>query len=221
MKYMDRSFLHHLNLLAVATLIATSAAWGAQIADPPAEAPPAQAPVAQEPAPPPQPTVPQVTGTIVRVTESRIDLKTKDGKDQKVALNDDTERLVEVKKGTEVTVEYRRRIGDFVIAERVLAPGTPAAEPVPAPVLKTGTATGDVLSATEASLVLRAEDGDLTFFLSPSTEILVKPITPGLRVAVDYREDKEQTKVATRIIPAAPEEPAETPPPADPAPPGE
>lgn len=207
MKSLHSSLLRPFTLVAVATLLSTIGAT-AQSAEPPAEAP---APSAG----------PQVTGTIVRLTDSRIDLKTEDGKEQKVALNEATERRVDLKKGTEVTVEYRRRIGDFVIAERVLAAGAaPADQPVPIPDVKTASATGDILSATDASLVLRAKAGDVTFFLSPSTEILVKPLTAGLRVTVEYREDKEQTKVATRIVPAAPEEPTETPPPADPAPPG-
>ncbi len=222
MKPMDRRFLHHLNLVAEATLIVTSAAWGAQIAEPPAaEVPPVQAPAVQEPAPTPEPTVPQVTGTVVRFVGTEIELKTRDGKEQKVALNDATQKLVEIAKGIEVTVEYRRRIGGFVIAERIFAPGSaPTTEPVPVPVLKTSSATGEILSASDASLVLRTEEGDVTFFLAPATEILVKPLTAGLRVTVEYREDTDQSKVAIRIVAAKSEEPEETPPPADPSPPG-
>lgn len=63
--------------------------------------------------------VPHVTGTITNWNGYRIDLRTPDGKTQQVAINEDTERLVEIKAGAEVTIEYRRRIGDFVIAERV------------------------------------------------------------------------------------------------------
>jgi hypothetical protein len=162
--------------------------------------------------------MPQVTGTVTRFVGEEIELKTKDGKEQKVGLNDSTKRLVEIAKGAEITVEYHRKIGGFIIAERIVAPGTaPATEPLPAPVLKTGTATGDILSATDSTLVLRTEEGDVTFFLSPSTEILVKPLNPGLKVTVEYREDKEQTKVAVRVIPAKSDEP-ETPPPASPPP---
>ncbi|HXU29577.1 MAG TPA: hypothetical protein VN851_03280 [Thermoanaerobaculia bacterium] len=216
MKNRERRILRRLALAAAAILIATTGAW-AQSTEPPAEMPQApQAPIAQEPAPPAQPTVPQVTGTVVKFAGTELDLKTKDGKEQKVALNEGTKTLVEIAKGIEVTVEYRRKIGGFVIAERVLAAGAaPATEPVPAPVLKTSTATGDILSATDASLVLRTEQGDLTFFLAPSTEILVKPLAPGLKVTVEYREDKDQTKVAIRVLPAKSDEP-ETPPPATP-----
>ena len=207
----DRRFLRR---LALWTLVLVAAAGGRT----PAFAQPPTSP-AENPSPP-QSSAPQVSGTIVRVNNDRIDVKTSDGKTQKVALNESTKREVELKKGADVTVEYRRRIGDFVIAERVVAAGSiPAEQPVPVPDLKTASATGDVLSATDASLVLRTEEGDLTFFLSPSTEILVKPLTAGLRVTVDYREDKDQMKVATRIIPATLEEPV-TPPPAEPTPPG-
>jgi hypothetical protein len=38
----------------------------------------------------------------------------------KVAVNRDTERLVDIAPGAQVTVEYRRKISGFVIAERVL-----------------------------------------------------------------------------------------------------
>lgn len=219
MKPLDRRFLRRFALAAVATLIAMTPGWGAQTAEPPATSEPqVQAPAPQEPAPPAQPAVPQVSGTVIRFADTEIELKTKDGKDQKVATNEGTKLLVELAKGIEVTVEYHRKVGGFIIAERILAAGAaPATEPVPAPVLKTSTATGDILSITDASLVLRTKEGDVTFFLAPSTEILVKPLSPGLRVTVEYREDKEQTKVAIRVIPAKSDEP-EPPPPATPPP---
>lgn len=72
----------------------------------------------ETPAPAPH-AVPHVTGKITSWNGYRIDLKTPDGKTQQVAINEDTERLVEIKPGAEVTIEYRRKIGDFVIAERV------------------------------------------------------------------------------------------------------
>lgn len=211
MKPHDPRFLRRIALAALTVWLAMPAASGAQITEPPAPVP--------DPAPPAQPTVPQITGTVARFVGNEIELKTKDGKDQKVGLNESTKTLVEIAKGVEITVEYHRKIGGFIIAERIFAAGAaPANEPVPAPVLKTGAATGDILSASDASIVLRTAEGDVTFFLAPSTEILVKPLSPGLRVTVEYREDKEQTKVAIRVIPAKADEP-ETPPPA--APPGE
>lgn len=72
----------------------------------------------ETPAPAPR-AVPHVTGKITSWNGYRIDLKTPDGKTQQVAINEATERLVEIKPGAEVTIEYRRKIGDFVIAERV------------------------------------------------------------------------------------------------------
>jgi hypothetical protein len=225
MKPLDRRFLRRFALAAVATLIAMTPGWGAQTTEPPttseppaASEPQVQAPAPQEPAPPAQPAVPQITGTVVRFVDTELDLKTKDGKEQKVALNEATKKLVEIAKGIDVTVEYHRRVGGFIIAERILAAGTaPATEPVPAPVIKTSMMTGDILSASDSTLVLRTKEGDVTFFLAPSTEILVKPLTPGLRVTVEYREDKDQTKVAIRVLPAKSDEP-ETPPPATPPP---
>ncbi|MEP7010646.1 MAG: hypothetical protein ABJC13_10015 [Acidobacteriota bacterium] len=202
---------------AMTACLATTAGLLGQSAEPPAAtAPPAEPPAVQEPAPPAQPAVPQVTGRVTRFVGNEIELKTTDGKDQKVAINDSTKTLVEIAKGIAITVEYHRKIGGFILAERIFAEGAaPATEPLPAPVMKTGTATGDILSASDSTLVLRTGEGDVTFFLSPSTEILVKPLAPGLNVTVEYREDKEQSKVAIRIIPAKSDTP-ETPPPATP-----
>ena len=87
-----------------------------------------QDPSESEPAPAPV-AVPHVTGTVLTWNGYRLDLKTADGETQQVAVNKDTERLVEIKPGTEVTIDYRRKIGDFVIAERVRPiqePGTEA-----------------------------------------------------------------------------------------------
>lgn len=64
--------------------------------------------------------VPQISGTVLVWNGYRIDLKTPEGKTQQVAVNKETERLVEIKQGVVVTVEYHRKVGGFVIAERVL-----------------------------------------------------------------------------------------------------
>jgi hypothetical protein len=76
---------------------------------------------------PPQ-YVSRITGTITRWINDRIELKTEEGKVQKVAVNSETKREVLIKEGIRVTVEYRRKIGDFVIASRVLAPEETAPE---------------------------------------------------------------------------------------------
>lgn len=152
----------------------------------------------ETPAPAPR-AVPQVTGTIASWNGYRIDLKTPDGKTQQVAINEDTERLVEIKPGAEVTIEYRRKIGDFVIAERVRSVeevGTAAPSGTDkAP----STVTGTVVSWTPAALVLRTEDGDVTLFLSPRTESLVKSAEPGLPVTVEYEETSDGAKLAMRV----------------------
>lgn len=111
--------------LVLAALLATPANLAAQSATE-AEAqqperqeqPQTQPETGETPAPAPR-AVPHVTGKIASWNGYRIDLKTPDGKTQQVAVNEDTERLVEIKPGTEVTIEYRRKIGDFFIAERV------------------------------------------------------------------------------------------------------
>ncbi len=151
-------------------------------------------------------SVPHVTGTVARWTGNRIDLKTSAGKSQKVAVNRDTEQLVEIKEGTEVTVEYHRIISGFIIAERVL----PAREDAPAAQPGTGTAqgqnasavTGSVVSWNNAALLLRTEAGEITLFLSPSTEYLVKSLDPGLLVTVEYREGSNGARLATRVLAA-------------------
>ncbi len=202
MNHPERRILRLFATLAATTLIAASTGWAAQTPESAPE-PPAAAPAPH--------AVPQVTGTIVKITTSRIDLKLKDGKTQKVAINDGTQRLVELEKGVEVTVEYRRKISAFIIAERILAADAKVTEPVPAPVLKTAMATGEILSATNASLVLHTEEGDVTFYLVPTTEILVQPLVPELRVTVEYRENNDQAKVAVKILAAAAAEPTDVP----------
>ncbi len=202
MNHPERRFLRLFASWAATTLIAVSTGWAAQAPEP--------APELSAAAPAPH-ALPSVTGTIVKANASRIDLKLKDGKTQKVAINKDTQQLVELEKGVEVTVEFRRRISTFIIAERVLPAQDPVTEPVPAPVLQTAMATGKILSASSASLVLRTEEGDVTFYLVPTTEILIQPLLPELRVTVEYREDANQTKVAVRIVAAAAEEPTDLP----------
>lgn len=146
--------------------------------------------------------VPQVTGTVIHWNGDRIDLKTREGKTQKVAVNTDTERLVEIQEGIEVTVEYRRKVGSFVIAERV----RPVEENAAAQ-SGTGTATspspnamtGEVVSWNNSALILQTEQGDVTLFLSPETEYLVKSLDPGVRVTVEFREGSDGAKLATRV----------------------
>lgn len=157
---------------------------------------PAQSSPESRPSPAPR-AVPHVTGTIVTWNGYRIDLKTPDGKTQQVAINEGTEQLVEIKPGAEVTVEYRRKIGDFVIAERVR------------PVEETGTdtssaaspatVTGTLVTWSNAALVLRTETGDVTLFLSPRTESLDQPLEAGLPLTVEYQETADGAKLATRI----------------------
>jgi hypothetical protein len=157
--------------------------------------------------------VPHVTGTVTRWTGNRIDLKTPEGKVQKVAVNQGTERLVEIEEGAEVTVEYRRKISGFVIAERVLgAEAGAAAGTGKTPARSVGTATGQVVSWNNAALLLRTEEGDVNFYLSPSTEYLVESLNPGLPVTVEYREGSDRAKMATRVLAVQPksEKPAKS-----------
>jgi hypothetical protein len=148
--------------------------------------------------------LPQVTGTVVLWNGDRIDLKTWEGKTQKVAVNADTERLVEIQEGAEVMVEYRRKVGSFIIAERVRPVEESAAEPAQpgtgtASVQGLNTVTGEVVSWNDAALALRTDAGDVTLFLSPETEYLVKSLDPGLLVTVEYREGSDRAKLATRV----------------------
>ncbi len=162
-----------------------------------------QAPDEGQATAPVRPAVPHVTGTVIRWTGNRIDLKTPDGKLQKVAVNTDTERLVEIREGAEVTVEYRRKISGFVIAQRVLGAeaGAPAAQPG-TPGRRAGAVTGSVVSWNNAVLLLRTDAGEVTLFLSPSTEYLVRSLDPGLPVTVEYREGADRAKMATRVLAA-------------------
>jgi Ni/Co efflux regulator RcnB len=147
--------------------------------------------------------LPHVTGTVVRWNGYRIDLKTTEGKTQEVAVNEDTERLIEIEPGAEVMIEYRRKIGDFIIAERVRSPkeaGTAAKSGTnTAPAASPSMVTGTVVSRTDAALVLRTNAGDVTLFLSPRTEYLVKSLEPGLMVTVEYQATSKDAKLATRI----------------------
>lgn len=161
-------------------------------ADGSAETRPAPAPIA----------MPSVNGTVLTWNGYRIDLKTPEGKKLQVAVNENTERLVEIEPGAEVTIEYRRKIGDFVIAERVRPvqeAGTAAQSGDAAPGAGPGRVTGTVVSWTNAALVLRTDAGEVTVFLSPRTESLVKPFAPGLPVAVEYQETASGAWLATRI----------------------
>lgn len=156
----------------------------------------------QEARPAPR-AVPQVTGTVAKWNGYRIDLKTPEGKMQQVAVNEDTERLVEIKPGAEVTIEYRRKIGDFVIAERVRPveeAGTAAQSGTDtAPAASPSTVTGTIVSWTDAALVVRTDAGDTTLFLSPRTESLLKSFEPGQTVTVEYQETSKGARLATRI----------------------
>lgn len=214
MQKLERRNLSLVATLTAAALLAMAGGLAAQSADEPEK----QAPVQEQQqsheqatdetraAAPVRPAGPHVTGTVTRWTGHRIDLKTPEGKLQKVAVNRDTERLVEIKAGVEVTVEYGRKIGDFVIAKRVLAAdaGAPAAQPAKGTTSgpKAKSVTGTVVTWNNAALLLRADAGEVTLFLSPSTEYLVKSLDPGLSVTVEYREGADGAKTAARVLAA-------------------
>lgn len=221
MKKFEQSVLSLVMSSATAALLMMSASVTAQTAGEPQEQPPAQEQQqqdqdqkhsqTQEQSPakstaPARRAVPHVTGTVTRWTGNRIDLKIPDGKLQKVAVNRDTERLVEIKEGAEVTVEYRRKISGFVIATKVLPAeaDAPAAQPATsrAPSQKASALTGSVVSWNNAALLLRTDAGDVDFFLSPSTELLVKSLAPGLLVTIEYKEGPDRAKMATRVLAA-------------------
>jgi hypothetical protein len=197
-----RSLLAFLATVALLAIPATLAAQSATEQEEQKQEQQEQSPPESRPAPAPR-TLPHVTGTVLRWNGYRIDLKTPEGKTQEVAVNEDTERLVEIEPGAEVTVEYRRKIGDFIIAERVRSveeAGTAAQSGTDtAAVASPSTVTGTVVSATEATLVLRTEAGDVTLFLSPRTEYLVKSLPPGQMVTAEYQESSNDAKLATRI----------------------
>jgi hypothetical protein len=163
---------------------------------------PEQSPSESRSAAPARHAGPHVTGTVIRWNGHRIDLKTREGKVQKIAVNPETERLVEIKEGAEVTVDYRRKISDFVIAERVRpveqAAATAQSGTATAPD-RTPTVTGSVVSWNNAALVLRTEAGDVTLFLSPETEYLVESLDPGLQVIVEFQEGAGSARLATRV----------------------
>jgi hypothetical protein len=158
----------------------------------------AQPEAGETPGPAPR-AVPHVTGTIASWNGYRIDLKTPDGKTQQVAINEDTERLVEIKPGAEVAIEYRRKIGDFVIAERVRSVEEAGTAAQSGTDTAPSTVSGTVVSWTPAALVLRTEEGDVTLFLSPRTESLVKSVEPGLPVTVEYQETSDGARLAMRV----------------------
>ena len=196
------------SVVAAACLL-TAGGLAAQEASEPEKQPPAQE---EEPAPPApaRRSGPYLTGTVVDWNGDRMDLRTAEGKTQKVAVNQDTELLVEIVVGAEVRVEYRRKISGFVIAERVLPGGeaAPAEPSASATGQKPSTVTGSVLSWNDAALLLRTAEGEVTLYLSPTTEYLVESLDPGLRVTVDYREGSDRAKVALRVRPAEAEDAA-------------
>lgn len=190
MRRLERKIL----TLAAAALLAITGGLAAQTSG------------AQETQPPKQPpprarAVPHVTGTVTLWNGNRMDLKTPEGKMLKVAVNEYTKRLVEIRKGAEVTAEYRRKIGGFYIATRVLAAGEgAAAQPAAAPGSNLKTVTGSVVSGNPTELILRTSTGDITLFLSPNTQYEVKPLNPGALVTVEYRQGADGARVATRVL---------------------
>lgn len=216
MQKLERKILSLIACLAVA-LLAMPLGVTAQSAGGPEKQEPVQEQQAQDnnqareqvpekaPAAAPAPRgVPHVIGTVTRITASRIDLKTPQGKAQKVAVNEGTEWLVDAREGTEVKIEYRRKVSGFVIAERVLPAaeeGAAAAQPGKgtAPGQNAKAVTGSVVSWNNTTLLLRTETGDVTLFLSPSTEYLVKSLDPGLQVTVEYK-GSDTSRVATRVL---------------------
>lgn len=207
MQNFETRFLSIVSSLTMAALLTMAGGMAAQSASEPEQAP-AQEQQKTRTAASERRAGPHVTGTVTRWTGNRIDLKTQEGKLQKIAVNPDTEQLVEIKVGTEVTVEYRRKISDFVIAKRVLAAeaGAPAAQPAKGTTAgpKANSVTGKVVSWNNAALLLRSDAGEVTLFLSPSTEYLVKSLDPGLPVTVEYREGADHAKIATRVLAAKP-----------------
>lgn len=200
--------MHRILSLAIpfttAALLALGGSLAAQAAQDTGQQPPEQSqspdrsPSASQPAPA-HSTLPYVTGTVLRWTGSRIDLKTADGKTQKVAVNTDTEQLVEIETGAEVSVEYRRKVSGFLIAERVV-PAKPAQEEeAPGKAKALGTVTGSVVTRSNTALVLKTDTGDVTLFLSPWTEYKVKSLQTGQRVTVEYRDRAEQGRFATSV----------------------
>lgn len=158
---------------------------------------------------------PHVRGTVTYWNGDRLELKTSDGKTEKVAVNKETRREVEIKKGVEVAVEYRRKVGGFYLADRVLPAAAVPAEAAPAaPAAATaGAVTGTVVTWNNAVLILKTAEGDINLALSPSTEYRLTSLDPGLLVVVDYQQGSDGAKLATlvQIAPAAPAAPASPP----------
>ena len=145
---------------------------------------------------------PSLAGTVVSLEEGGFSLKTADGESHKVAVNRNTEQLVKVSSGAQVIVEYRRKVGGFVIAQRIRPAGETAADAAPAE----GTAaeaplslTAEVVSWNDSALVVKTNEGEVTFFLAPTTEYLVKSLDPGLQVIVEYSQDASGARMATRV----------------------
>lgn len=170
----------------------------------------AMAAARSEPAAQPEPAraSPHVLGTVSYWNGDRLEVKTPDGKTEKIAVNKETKRQVEIKTGVEVAVEYRRRIGGFIIAERVLPAAAVQAEAAPAAAAP-GSVTGTVVTWNNAVLILKTAEGDINLALSPSTEYRVTSLDPGLLVIVDYQEGSDHARLATlvRVAPAPPAEP--------------
>lgn len=210
MHKVERRILSLAAPFAAAALLAMSGGLAAQGGEP--ETPPpaeeqgeaaAKSPESR-PAAPAQRAVPHVTGTVARWNGSRFDLQLPDGKTEQVAVNRDTKVLAKIEAGARVSVEYRRKVSGFVIAERVLpaeeaAPeAPPAAAAAPAQSPGSPAITGSVVTWNDAALIVRTEAGEVTFFLSPETEYLVKSLDAGLQVVVEYQEEGA-AKLATRV----------------------
>lgn len=148
---------------------------------------------------------PTLSGTVVKWNGDRIDLKTADGKTHKVAVNADTEQTVAIAPGAQVTVDYRRKVRDFIIAERVRLAEAAASATAAAPAQGSAASgapalTGAVVSWNDAALVVKTKEGEVTFFLAPTTEYLVKSLDPGSRVVVEYsQEGSDGPRMATRV----------------------
>ena len=202
MKKIQREILS----IVSAALLATAGSLAAQGADEQAQQPATQ-PQTQsqgqeqsQPAAPARPTGPQISGTVVSWNGDRIDLKTADGKTHKVAVNTETERTVEIAPGIQVTVDYHRKVRDFIIAERVRPAGTgEAATPAEGTSSAAPTLTGTVVSWNDSALILKTKEGEVTFFLAPTTEYLVKSLDPGSQVIVEYSTGTDGAKLATRV----------------------
>ncbi len=176
----DWRHLSRAALLAAAALLATPA-----LAQSPGQA---QQPVKAFPGP-------HISGTVVFWNGDRMDVRTPDGKTQQVAVNARTQRQVEIQKGAEVTVDYYRKIGKFIIARRVL----PLEKDQPAAAQAAQSLTGKIVASTRSALVLRTGTGDVDLFLSPSTKVEVKSLAPGKAVTVEYQTVANGSKLAQRV----------------------